>query len=88
MPEMDGFELIKNLRELGYYQKTTIIILSNLGGKEDIERGLALGVDGYIIKASATPIEVAQKIVAIIEQKKVPKATTPPKEKRNDLPLS
>lgn len=75
MPGMDGLELIKKLRELGYHQKTTIIILSNLGQKEDIEQGVALGIDGYIIMASGTPTEIAEKIISIIEQKKISNVT-------------
>lgn len=68
MPGMDGFQLIEKLREQGANKNAAIIILSNLGQKEDIEKGLGLGVDGYIIKASATPSEVVSKVSEIAEQ--------------------
>ena len=45
-----------------------IIILSNLGQKEDIDRGITLGANGYIVKASATPSEVVNKVIAIMEK--------------------
>jgi len=70
MPGMDGFQLIEKLREQGADKSAAIIILSNLGQKEDIEKGLGLGVDGYIIKASATPSEVVSKVSEIAEQSK------------------
>ncbi|MBI2097576.1 MAG: response regulator [Candidatus Vogelbacteria bacterium] len=70
MPGMDGFQLIEKLREQGANKEAAIIILSNLGQKEDIEKGLGLGVDGYIIKASATPSEVVNKVSAIAAESK------------------
>jgi DNA-binding NarL/FixJ family response regulator len=39
-----------------------IIILSNLGQKEEIKKGLDLGADGFMIKAHFTPSEVADEI--------------------------
>lgn len=69
MPRLDGFQLIAELHKRGLGEKESIIILSNLGQREDIDRGLQLGVDGYIIKASATPSEVVAKVLDITNQK-------------------
>ncbi len=69
MPKIDGFQLIEKLRERGIGRESVIIILSNLGQKEDIDRGLNLGVDGYIIKAAATPSEVVAKVIDISKKK-------------------
>lgn len=66
MPEMDGFELIQHLGDRQKTGKRFIIVLSNLGQKEDVEKGLALGADGYIVKASATPTEVVDKVLEIV----------------------
>src|SRR3989344_6634895 len=62
MPRLDGFQLIEKLQEKKAINASAVVILSNLGQKEDIDRGLSLGVDGYIIKASATPSEVVAKV--------------------------
>lgn len=70
MPGMDGFELLKNVKDKKLVPSAKIIILSNLGQREDIDRGLELGADGYIIKASATPTEVVNRVVEIMEGKK------------------
>ena len=66
MPGMDGFELLDQMKKRNLCQDSPIIILSNLGQKEDIERGLALGASGYIVKAHATPTEVVNKVEEII----------------------
>ncbi|MEK7610531.1 MAG: response regulator [Patescibacteria group bacterium] len=77
MPTMDGFQLIQSLRDKGYQHQMAIIILSSLGQKEDIEMGIKLGIDGYIVKASSTPTEVVERIIYIIEQKGVSKPSVP-----------
>lgn len=69
MPTMDGFELIQHLIQRQKEKRSAIIVLSNLGQKEDVEKGLALGADGYIVKASATPTEVVEKVIEIVSHK-------------------
>ncbi len=70
MQGMDGFTFVKTLRENNLCPQAAIIVLSNLGQKEDIEKGLKYGADGYIVKASATPSEVAAKVEEIVQHKK------------------
>lgn len=53
MPKMDGFTMLAKLKELGC--TTDIIVLSNLGQQEDIERAKELGVKDYMVKSN-TPI--------------------------------
>ncbi len=65
MPVMDGFQLIEELKRRDRRAGSAVVILSNLGQKEDIEKALALGVDGYIVKASSTPSEVVAKVSEI-----------------------
>jgi DNA-binding response OmpR family regulator len=62
MPGVDGFEVLAKLKKENIAKDSVIIILSNLGQKEDIERGLGLGAKDYIIKAHFTPSEVVDKI--------------------------
>ncbi len=66
MPSMDGFEVVRRMRENNSLAQTSLIILSNLGQKEDIEKGLKSGADGYLVKANATPSEVVEKVRSII----------------------
>lgn len=69
MPGMDGFELLGEIKTKKLSPKSALVILSNLGQKEDIEKGTALGIDGYIIKASCTPTEVTKKVEEILAKK-------------------
>ena len=67
MPGMDGFALLENLKKEELGGSTKLIILSNEGADAEIERARALGIDGYIIKASAIPSEVLAEVVRTIE---------------------
>ncbi|MBI5005122.1 MAG: response regulator [Candidatus Lloydbacteria bacterium] len=69
MPGMDGFELLKNIKEKNLAPSAKIIILSNIGQENDIERGKKLGANGYIVKASVTPTEVVEKMKEMLKQK-------------------
>ena len=68
MPAMDGFEFLTVVRDEKLAVGALVIILSNLGQQEDIDRGLSLGAAGYIIKASATPSEVVTKVEEVLEK--------------------
>ncbi len=70
MPTVDGFELIKKTRTHKAYDKTCVVVLSNLGENDDIERAKKLGADGYVIKANVTPTEVVEKVREIAKKKK------------------
>lgn len=71
MPQLDGFALLKDLRqEKDNIKDALIMYLTNLGQREDIEKGLALGVDDYIIKAHFTPSEVVKKVEELLAKKK------------------
>lgn len=62
MPTLDGFEVLTRIRKDKLAEGAIVIILSNLGQKEDIERGMELGASDYIVKAHFTPREVVEKI--------------------------
>lgn len=70
MPQMDGFQLLEELKKKDSCKDTTMVILSNLGQQDDVDKGLSLGADGYIVKASATPTEVVEKVKDILANKK------------------
>ena len=71
MPNMDGFEFLKRANEEKILNKAKVIILTNLGQKEDIERGIQLGAADYIIKAYLTPSEVVKKVHSVLASIKV-----------------
>jgi len=66
MPDMDGFEFLTNVKKENLLKNSKMVVLTNLGQKEDIEKGAKLGADDYIIKAYFTPTEVVNKIKSLI----------------------
>ena len=66
MPGMDGFDFLKKIRAEGLTPQSLVVILTNLGQKEDVEKGMAFGVKDYVIKAHHTPSEVVVKIKQIL----------------------
>lgn len=69
LPKRDGFEILEGLKKDTRTASLPVILLTNLGQKPDVERGLALGADDYIIKAHFTPSEVVEKVTKILAQK-------------------
>ena len=50
MPNMNGFELTKKIKESPELSKLPVIALTSLAGEEDIEKGKEAGIDDYQIK--------------------------------------
>jgi two-component system chemotaxis response regulator CheY len=50
MPNLDGYKLIKTIREDPEYIDLPIIILSSLSRDEDINEGMSAGANSYLIK--------------------------------------
>lgn len=58
LPQMDGWLILKKIRTNKAWDVCQIIIFSNLSQKEEVEKGLALGANKYLIKSQHTPLEV------------------------------
>jgi two-component system chemotaxis response regulator CheY len=65
MPGMSGFEFLETIKKEGLAKDASVIILSNQGQQEDVDKAMKLGAAGYIIKASAIPSEVCDKALNI-----------------------
>src|SRR5688572_32603371 len=68
LPKRDGFEILEGIRKSERTKHVPVILLTNLGQKPDVERGLELGANDYVIKAHFTPTEVVEKIKKILAQ--------------------
>lgn len=66
LPGIDGFEVLSRIKADPETSKIPVIILSNLGQKEDIDRGLKMGAIDYMIKAHFTPAEIINKVRGIL----------------------
>ena len=67
LPGADGFEVLSRIKSDPELVSIPVIILSNLGQKDDIEKGLKLGAVDYLIKAHFTPAEIIEKIKIILK---------------------
>lgn len=70
LPKMDGFEVLKTIKNDPSLQKTIVILLTNLGQQGDMEKGLSMGADEYIIKAHYTPSAVVTKVKEVLKKHK------------------
>ena len=67
LPGINGFEILSKIKEDSKTSSIPVIILSNLGQKEEIEKGINLGATDYLIKAHFTPGEIVKKIQTIFK---------------------
>lgn len=68
LPGMDGFEVLAKLKSNPAVSKIPVIILSNLGAKDEIKKGLDLGADDYLVKAHFNPSEITSRIEAVLNK--------------------
>ena len=70
LPGIDGFEVLRRAKTDEETSAVPIIILSNLGQRDDVEKGIELGAIDYLIKAHFTPGEIVDKIKVILKTEK------------------
>ncbi len=70
LPKIDGWEILEDIKKRKEKSKDSkklkIIVLSNIGQKEDVEKALAFGVDKYLIKAHYIPGEVIEEVKKLL----------------------
>ncbi|NUQ36100.1 MAG: response regulator [Planctomycetaceae bacterium] len=67
MPRMDGFTAAKAMRGTSELENTPIILLSALGGEEDIVKGIEAGADDYLVKPFKAP-ELQAKVKMLLRK--------------------
>lgn len=69
MPYMDGLEMLAELKKDDRLKNIPIIMLTNLSQKADVDKGLGLGANDFLIKSHFTPSEVLDKIKKQLKMK-------------------
>jgi DNA-binding response OmpR family regulator len=67
MPKLDGFEIVRRLREREDTRTVPIVMLTERSGEEDVMGGLSLGVDDYMPKPFS-PRELSMRLARILER--------------------
>ncbi len=67
MPVMDGFEALKKLKENEKTRDIPVLIASNLGQKADLDKGMELGAEDYIVKSNLSLKNVVKKIKELLK---------------------
>jgi len=74
MPYMTGLELLKIIKTEKLAEQAVVVMLTNQGQSSDIAAAQALGVEGYIVKASTIPSEVLVEVKKIYDSHRAGKA--------------
>jgi len=62
LPKRSGFEVLKEMRANAQWKNVPVIVLSNIGAQEDIQKIKELGIAEYLIKADIGIDEVVEKV--------------------------
>ena len=67
LPKMDGFEVLKRVKEDDKISEIPVIILTNLSDINDIQKALDLGATTYLVKADFHLEDVLKKIKKVLD---------------------
>jgi DNA-binding response OmpR family regulator len=68
LPGMDGFQILEAVRE-HKLAEIPVVVLSNFGDAQMMQRAKALGVREYLVKSRITPEQISARIPLWIERK-------------------
>lgn len=66
MPELDGFQVLEIVKGDSSVKDIPVLIMSNLGQEDHIEKGMKLGAIGYVVKSQYSPSQVVEKIREVL----------------------
>lgn len=67
LPKLDGFVVLERLKADPAVKNIPVILLTNLGQKDDVEKGMQSGAADYLIKAHFKPSEVVEKVKKVLK---------------------
>ncbi len=67
MPKKDGFATLQEIKKLDKYKNIPVIVASNLGQKEDLDKAKALGANDYIVKSDMSLENLVAKIKILLK---------------------
>ncbi|MFH0969055.1 MAG: response regulator [Patescibacteria group bacterium] len=67
LPRKDGYEVLRELKAEDSTKNIPIVLLTNLGSLNDVEKAIGLGATTYLIKADYKLEEVSKKIKEVLK---------------------
>lgn len=67
MPKLQGFEVLRMLKQDPATRPIPVIVLSNLGQESDVKQALEAGAVAYLIKASLTLEELVKRVDEVLK---------------------
>lgn len=67
LPNFNGWEILRKINLDEKLKGLKVVVLSNLGEKDEIEKGVKLGAAAYLVKAHYTPSEVVEEVKKILK---------------------
>lgn len=67
MPKMSGFAVLEKIKADEKLKATPVILLTNLAGAEDAQKGLSMGAVMYLVKSQYNPKQVVEKVEEIVK---------------------
>ena len=71
MPKRDGFYVLEEVKKNPQWKKIIVIVLSNLGGDQEIKQAIDMGADDYFVKSQHPIEEVIKKVKEYLGKKEV-----------------
>jgi DNA-binding response OmpR family regulator len=69
MPNMNGLDMLKQLRGQAGGRDAKVVVLTNMGDTETATKVYKMAADDYIVKAEMTPKQVADRVKTLLDKK-------------------
>jgi DNA-binding response OmpR family regulator len=67
MPKKDGFATLEEIKKNDKWKSIPVLIATNLGQKEDVDRGMKLGAVDYMVKTDTSVDDFVNKVKSILK---------------------
>jgi twitching motility two-component system response regulator PilH len=68
LPKMNGLEFLEKIKANPETKDIKVILLTNLGLKEELDRAIKMGAIKYIIKSDQAPMEVVKVVEKVLSE--------------------
>jgi len=76
MPDINGLELIRFVRQSAHHRQIAVLIISTQSSERDRKRGLALGADAFLAKPFS-PEDIRGAVVQSLSGRSLPRDSSP-----------